>query len=388
MKPTLMCAAVLAGLALASCGGGDGDGGIPPTAPPTPPVSPTPTPPDAPTPTPPDTPTPTPPVSPTPTPTGMPTPTPPTPTPSGVPTPTPTAPPVTPTPVPTPTPTPGANPSGFFLYGSGGGSGLQQYTWVDDGITTSQFYDWPAGRSIDQCTAKPVATDIRPSDGVLVGIDANRNLMEINRVTGACTPLPNLAAAAPYLTTGDVRGFAISDNGTYAVLLYHVGIPTLVHLRIVRFKPDQAAIISTHELWDFGTDATTAPPPAGINASDPVVAIDFAPASAPEEILTTAINRSNQNYWTVGFRYDLNTPGALVTMTNATPTRIQVGHPITNPLTDIAVVGDRLWAVYPASTTPIYTMHRVNGTDGYNVQMTLNAPVGRSLAVSKPTPTP
>ncbi|TJZ76170.1 hypothetical protein [Chitiniphilus eburneus] len=109
------------------------------------------------------------------------------------------------TPVPTPTP-----PTGWISYNPAGGT-----VW----------YDTVTGALIRQgsesCVEEPVALDVRPSDGMLMGMSSSGKLMALDTLSGQCnvvdlgdlgTQLANLALVEP------IHGFAVNPDGVYAVL--------------------------------------------------------------------------------------------------------------------------------------------------------------------------
>ncbi|WP_211243436.1 hypothetical protein [Chitiniphilus eburneus] len=235
--PTLLSLALFAALGLASCGG-DGDSPQPPPPTTTPTSGPTTTPTQEPTPTSAPTPTQEPTPTTAPTPTQEPTPTS-APTPTQEPTPT-SAP--TPTTVPTPTPTPShpAPANVWVSYSAEPGRGTQMYN-VETGV-------W-MGEGLDNCPDKPVAMDVRPADGMLMGMSLNRRLMIIDTVSGLCQNIP-LGPLETAMNSQDVRGFAVNAAGVHAVLLDDGG-----YGRLVTFKLSSTGLETDLTLWTTSVTA-------------------------------------------------------------------------------------------------------------------------------------
>ncbi|GAA5787325.1 hypothetical protein [Chitiniphilus shinanonensis] len=130
----------------------------------------------------------------------------------------------------TPFPTP---PSGWLLHG-GQGSALF-------GAVAGDFI----GRGSDACPAAPVALDIRPADGVLLGMTADHTLLAIAPAQGRCEPQPLGPVGEALDQLGlPVRGFAVNDDGLFAVLL-----DDGEQGRLVTFKPGDRALRSDLTLW-------------------------------------------------------------------------------------------------------------------------------------------
>ncbi|TJZ73365.1 hypothetical protein [Chitiniphilus eburneus] len=131
----------------------------------------------------------------------------------------------------TPFPTP---PAGWLLHGGAQGSALF-------GTVAGDF----VSEGSDACPVLPVALDIRPTDGVLLGMSADRRLLAIAPAQGRCEPLPlgEVGEALARLAL-PVRGFAVNDDGLFAVLLADGQ-----QGRLVTFKPGDRALRSDLTLW-------------------------------------------------------------------------------------------------------------------------------------------
>lgn len=173
-------------------------------------------------------------------------------------------------PTPTPTPAPLAI-NGWVGYGSAAGTGTVWY----DSATGDHLQN-----GTDDCAVKPVALDIRPGDGALMGMSADGKLMTIDPA-GACSVVDTGGVGARLAALGEpVIGFAVNPEGVYAVLADDGQFG-----RVITFKLGDADFKSDVTLW---TGVQAAPTLAGGRA----FGIDFLDTAGNTNTLIVAARQA------------------------------------------------------------------------------------------------